>query len=135
MTQPKPIRVMLVDDHDMVRRGLALFLHAFDDLQLVGQAANGVEALHLCEELGPDVVLMDLRMPEMDGITAIQAIRQRHPHIQVVAMTNFRDSALMRAAQEAGAAACLLKNVSINLLAEAIRQAMPGSLNALQSYK
>ncbi len=126
MIDSTPIRVILVDDHDMVRRGLAVFLQAFDDLQLVGEAANGTEALHLCAECQPDVVLMDLIMPEMDGVTATRAIRQRHPDIRVIALTSFKDEELVEAALQAGAISYLLKNVSINELAEAIRAAMSG---------
>ncbi len=80
-----PIRVMLVDDHTMVRRGLATFLQVFDDLELAGEAADGGEAIQLCAQLMPDVVLMDLSMPVMDGVTATRIIRQRFPKVQVLA--------------------------------------------------
>jgi NarL family two-component system response regulator LiaR len=126
MTEPTPIRVMLVDDHDMVRQGLAVFLQAFDDLQLVGEATNGSEALRLCAEHRPDVVLMDLVMPEMDGVAAIRAIRQSYPGIQIIALTSFKDEDLVEAALQAGAIGYLLKNISINELAHAIRAARAG---------
>jgi NarL family two-component system response regulator LiaR len=126
MTEPDRIRVLIVDDHAMLRRGLVTFLLSFDDLELVGEAANGAEALHLCEQLQPDVVLMDLVMPEMDGSTATRAIRQRHPQVQVIALTSFREEELVQGALEAGAIGYLLKNVSADELAQAIRAAHVG---------
>ena len=77
MTEPPRLRVLLVDDHAMVRRGLAAFLKAFDDLELAGEAAQGEEAVQRCAEVQPDVVLMDLLMPGMDGVAATRAIRER----------------------------------------------------------
>ena len=88
MSEPGPIRVMIVDDHAMVRTGLATFLEVSDDLELVGQASNGREAVDLCEQFQPDVVLMDLVMPEMDGVTATRIIRERWPQVQVIALTS-----------------------------------------------
>jgi NarL family two-component system response regulator LiaR len=126
MTEPERIRVLIVDDHAMLRRGLVTFLLSFDDLELVGEAVNGAEALHLCEQLQPDVVLMDLVMPEMDGSTATRAIRQRHPQVQVIALTSFREEELVQGALEAGAIGYLLKNVSADELAQAIRAAHAG---------
>ncbi len=120
------IRVLIVDDNEMTRSGLALFLEAFDDFTLVGQAANGVEALQSCAQIQPDVVLMDLMMPEMDGIAATRAIRQAFPHTQVVALTSLGDQELAPAALSAGAAAFLLKNASIDELANTIRSAGAG---------
>lgn len=117
------IRVLIVDDHPVVRTGLRLFLLAFQDLQLVGEAANGEQALRLCEQLQPDVVLMDLVMLHMDGLSATQAIRQRWPHIQVIALTSFGAEELGQAALKAGVTGYLLKNVSADDLAEAIRAA------------
>ncbi len=122
----EPIRVMLVDDHAMVRRGLSAFLSAIDDLVLVGEASSGKEAVHLCEQVGPDVVLMDLVMPEMDGAAATRAIRQRYPRVQVVALTSFREKELVQGALEAGAISYLLKSVSSEELADAIRAAHAG---------
>ena len=86
----QPIRVMLVDDHTMVRRGLATFLKVFDDLQLAGEAESGEAAIQLCAEVLPDVILMDMVMPDMDGAAATRAIRQQFPQVQVIALTIFQ---------------------------------------------
>jgi len=123
MTATNTIRVLIADDNDATRSGLAVFLEAFDDLKLVGQATNGLTALQLCGQVQPDVVLMDLVMPEMDGIAATRAIRQSFPHIQVVVLTGFGNQELATGALRAGAAAFLLKNTSIDELANAIRAA------------
>lgn len=121
-----PIRVMIVDDHAVVRSGLAAFLLAYDDLELVAEAGSGAEALRLCPETRPQVVLMDLVMPEMDGAATTRAIRERCPDIQVVALTSFREEALVQGALQAGAIGYLLKNVSADQLADAIRAAYAG---------
>ena len=121
-----PIRVMIVDDHDMVRRGLASFLKIKADLELVGEANNGREALRLCEQVQPDVILMDLVMPEMDGTAATQVIRERWPQVQVIALTSFQEKELVREVLQAGAISYLLKNVSVDDLTEAIRAAYAG---------
>ncbi len=126
MTDSSPIRVMIVDDHDMVRRGLATFLKVQTDLELVGEASNGKEALCVCEQVRPDVILMDLVMPEMDGPTTTRAIRKRYPQVQVVALTSFQEKELVQEALQAGAISYLLKNVSVDELAEAIRAAHAG---------
>jgi NarL family two-component system response regulator LiaR len=126
MTQGESIRVLLVDDHAVVRSGLSAFLLAFDDLELVGEAGSGEEAVRLCDRLQPDVVLMDLVMPGMDGAGATQAIREKHPAIQVIALTSFKEKDLVEGALEAGAIGYLLKNVSAGELAEAIREAHVG---------
>ncbi len=126
MTDSKAIRVMIVDDHAVVRSGLAAFLLAFDDLELAGEASSGVEAVHLCSQLQPDVVLMDLVMPEMDGATATRAIRQACPQIQVIALTSFPEEKLVQDALAVGAISYLLKNVSADELAKAIRAAHAG---------
>jgi NarL family two-component system response regulator LiaR len=118
--------VLLVDEHTMVRRGLATFLNAFDDLALAGEAAGGRAALQLCAQVRPDVVLMDLVMPEMDGATATRAIRQQFPEVQVLALTSYKDEALVQAALQAGAIGYLLKDVSAEELAQAIRAAHVG---------
>lgn len=123
MLTSQPIRTLIVDDHLNVRTSLALALRAFDDLQLVGQAADGEEALRLCGDARPEVVLMDLLMPVMDGLTAIRAIRAQHPAVQVVAITTAIDEHKRAAALEAGAHSCLGKHVSIDELAAAIRVA------------
>jgi NarL family two-component system response regulator LiaR len=121
-----PIRVLIVDDHSMVRTGLATFIRVNPDLDLVGEARNGQEALELCERLGPDVVLMDLIMPRMDGVTAIRTICERWPQIQVIALTSFKDQDLVEEALQAGAISYLLKDVSVDDLAQAIRAAHAG---------
>jgi NarL family two-component system response regulator LiaR len=117
---------MLVDDHAVVRSGLSAFLLAFDDLELVGEAGSGKEAVRLCERLQPDVVLMDLVMPGMDGATATRAIRERWPQVRVIALTSFKEKELVEGALEAGAISYLLKNVSADELADAIREGHAG---------
>jgi NarL family two-component system response regulator LiaR len=126
MTEEGPIRVLLVDDHAVVRSGLGAFLMAFDDLELVGEASDGQEAVRLCQQLQPDVVLMDLVMPGMDGAAATQAIREQCPELQVIALTSFKETELVEGAMQAGAIGYLLKNVSADTLAEAIREAHAG---------
>ena len=121
-----PIRVMLVDDHTMVRRGLAAFLKVFDDLQLAGEAESGAAAIQLCAEVLPDVVLMDMVMPDMDGAAATRAIRQQFPQVQVIALTSFKEGDLVKNALEAGAIGYLLKDVSADELVRAIRAAHAG---------
>jgi NarL family two-component system response regulator LiaR len=120
------IRVMLVDDHTMVRKGLSLFLKAYDDLELVGEAENGAVSIQLCGEIMPDVVLMDMAMPDMDGVTATRTICQKFPQVQVIALTSFKEGDLVRNALEAGAIGYLLKDVSADELARAIRAAYTG---------
>lgn len=126
MTESDYIRVMIVDDHAMVRKGLGFFLVAQDDLELVGEASSGQEALHKCEELNPDVVLMDMMMPNMNGVEATRAIRQKWPEIQVIALTSFKENDLVQDALRAGAISYLLKNISADELAAAIRAAHAG---------
>ena len=122
----QPIRVLLVDDHTMVRRGLATILKVFDDLQLAGEAENAEAAIQLCGEVEPDVVLMDMVLPGMDGATATRTIRQQFPQVQVIALTSFKEGALIKNALEAGAIGYLLKDVSADELAQAIRAAYAG---------
>ncbi len=117
---------MLVDDHNVVRSGLAAFLRAYDDLELVGEARNGRESLDLCHQKQPDVILMDLMMPEMDGIAATRAILADYPEIKIVAMTSFEDEELVQGVLAAGAISYLLKNVTADELAKAIRDAVSG---------
>ena len=126
ISSSQPIRVMLVDDHAMVRTGLATFLMAYDDLQLAGEAENGEAAIQLCAKVLPDVILMDMAMPLMDGATATSAIRKRFPHVQVIALTSFKESKVIQTALEAGAIAYLLKDVSADDLVRAIRSAHAG---------
>jgi NarL family two-component system response regulator LiaR len=126
MTEPRPIRVIIVDDHAMLRRGLRFFLKGFDDLELVGEGASGKEAIALCAETEPDVILMDMVMPEMDGAKTTQIIRERFPEVQVIALTSFQEEDLIERALQAGAIGYLLKNVSAQDLARAIREAHAG---------
>ncbi len=121
-----PITVMIVDEHPMVRRGILAFLKNKSGLKVVGEARNGQEAVARCQELQPDVILMDLQMPVMDGVTATRLIHKQFPHIHVIALTTFQDKQLVHDALEAGAISYLLKNVSGNELADAIRQAYAG---------
>ncbi|MGD2145403.1 MAG: response regulator transcription factor [Anaerolineae bacterium] len=120
------IRVMIVDDHTMVRRGLAAMLRVKPDLKLVGEASDGREALRVCDAVQPDVILMDLVMPRMDGTTAIRALRRQWPGIRVIVLTSFKERDLVQQALEAGAISYLLKDVSIDDLAQAIRAARDG---------
>lgn len=126
MTEAKSIRVMIVDDHAVVRSGLGAFLLAYDDLELVGEASSGEQAVSLCQQAQPDVVLMDLMMPGMDGAAATRAIREKCPDIQVIALTSFKEQELVQAALQAGAIGYLLKNVGANELVDAIRAAYAG---------
>lgn len=126
MTASAPIRVLITDDHAMVRSGLAAFLLVNDDLELVGEASNGPEAIDACAEIKPDVVLMDLVMPGMDGATAIREIHAAQPEIQIIALTSFPEEDLVQRALESGAISYLLKNVGADELADAIRRARAG---------
>jgi NarL family two-component system response regulator LiaR len=117
---------MLVDDHTMVRRGLATFLKVFDDLQLAGEAESGAAAIQLCGEIRPNVVLMDMVMPDMDGAAATRAIRRQYPQVQVIVLTSFKEGELIKNALEAGAIGYLLKDVSADDLVRAIRAAHAG---------
>jgi NarL family two-component system response regulator LiaR len=126
MTDPRPIKVMIVDDHPIVRDGLKNMLLAFDDLLLVGEAGDGHQALACCRQTQPDVILMDMVIPGMDGIAATRAILQYRPQTQVIMLSSFVVDRLVQNALEAGAVGYLLKNVPINTLAEAIRSAYAG---------
>ena len=123
MSPSKIIRVLIVDDHEMVRLGLATFFDTCDDLELVGEAKNGQEAIQLCEVLKPDVILMDVSMPIMDGVTATRLIAKRSPHIRILILTNSTGAKRESEALEAGASLVLRKTVSIDHLASAIRDA------------
>jgi NarL family two-component system response regulator LiaR len=120
------IRVMVVDDHTMVRKGLATFLKAYDDLELAGEAETGEAAIQLCAQALPDVILMDMVLPVMDGAAATRAIRQQFPQVQVIALTSFKEGDLVKNALEAGAIGYLLKDVSADDLVWAIRAAHSG---------
>ncbi len=121
-----PIRVMIVDDHAVVRSGLSAFLMAYDDLDFVGDASGGLDAVRKCPDIKPDVILMDLVMPEVDGSEATRLIREACPHVQVIALTSYKEEELVQGALKAGAIGYLLKNVSAEELANAIRAAYAG---------
>jgi two-component system, NarL family, response regulator LiaR len=126
MNELPEIRVMIVDDHDMVRKGLATYLMTTPDLKLVGEAGDGQQALQICERVQPDVILMDLVMPHMGGIQAMQQIQTRLPQVKVIALTSFSDRELVQEALREGAIGYLLKNVTGNDLVAAIRAAQRG---------
>jgi DNA-binding NarL/FixJ family response regulator len=124
-----PIRVLLVDDHAMVRRGMRDFLSLHDDLEIVGEAADGAAAIEAAAELQPDVVVMDLLMPVIDGIDATARIKAAQPAIEIVVITSFIEEARIVAALEAGAAGFLLKDAEADELAAAIRAAAAGEVH------
>jgi DNA-binding NarL/FixJ family response regulator len=120
------IRILLVDDHAMVRRGMRDFLGLHDDLEVIGEAGDGAEAIALADELQPDVIVMDLMMPGIDGIDATARIKATHPHTEIVALTSFVEEERVIAAIEAGASGFLLKDAEADVLAAAIRAARAG---------
>jgi DNA-binding NarL/FixJ family response regulator len=122
------IRVLIVDDHAMVRRGMRDFLDLHDDLEVVGEASDGHEALDAAADLHPDVVVMDLLMPGLDGIAATAELKARHPAMEVVAITSFIEEQRITAALEAGASGFLLKDAEADDLAGAIRAAHAGEV-------
>jgi len=126
MAQEQQIRVLIVDDHEMVRSGLAAFLMVHPDLEMIGEADSGDEAIKFCAQTCPDVVLMDMVMPGVDGPTATRQIRKLCPRTQVIALTSFKERELVQAALDAGALGFLYKNVSAGDLAKAIRAAHAG---------
>ena len=121
-----PIRILIADDHLIVRQGLRLILETENGLELVGEASDGAEAIQRCVELKPDVVLMDLRMPGMDGLTAIEHLRVDQPQIAVVILTTFNEDELMLRGLRAGAKGYLLKDTDRQTLFSAIRAAARG---------
>ncbi len=120
------IRVLIVDDHGMVRKGLVAYLSNRPDILIVGEARDGCEAISQCEQLHPDVLLMDLVMPEMGGVAATRVIHQRWPQVQVIALTSFQEKELVQDALQAGAIGYLLKNVTGDDLYQAICRAYAG---------
>lgn len=125
-TGTRTINVLLVDDHDILRDGLAVVMSEFADIHVAGTARSGGDAIDQCDALQPDVVLMDILMPDMDGLSAARLIRERHPAIRVVVLSSFEEENLVQSAHEVGASGYLLKNVSIDDLANAIRDAYLG---------
>ncbi|WP_377469345.1 response regulator [Paenibacillus chartarius] len=122
----RPLRLLLVDDHAIVRQGLHYFLGLQADLEVAGEAANGREAIEQARELQPDVVLMDLIMPELNGIEATSILRQEHPNMKIIVLTTFSDQDYVLSAIKAGANGYLLKDMEPEQIAEAIRQAQQG---------
>lgn len=126
MNDSQAIRVVVVDDHAVVRSGLRLFLLGFDDIDLVGEAASGEEALRICRSLTPDVVLMDMIMPGMDGVETTRRLLDLLPEVQVVVLSSFQEGDLVQKALQAGAIGYLLKDATGDELARAIRDAFRG---------
>src|SRR5512137_1872623 len=120
------ITILIADDHDVVRDGLRLILESEDDFEVVGEAANGAEAVRLCSEVQPQVVLMDLRMPGMDGLTAIKHIRQQQPDTNIVILTTYNEDALMIDGLRSGARSYLLKDTKRQVLFDTLRAAARG---------
>lgn len=127
MDHPLPIRIMLVDDQPVIRSGIAAFLSVYDEFKLIAEAEDGEEAIRLCTQFSPDVILMDLLMPRMNGINATRIIRGRYPTIQILVLTNFIETELVHDALAAGAIGYLYKNITAEDLAMAIRNAYHGS--------
>ena len=125
---PVPIKVMIVDDHPIVRDGLRNMLLAFEDLEMVGEAGDGNEALACCRLTQPDVILMDITMPKMNGIDAVRALLEYDPQVKIIMLTSFVDDRLVQDALEAGAVGYLHKNSAIYALAEAVRSVYTGQL-------
>jgi NarL family two-component system response regulator LiaR len=128
MTDQAPIRVLIVDDHPIVRDGLRNMLLAFDDLVLVGEADDGRAALTFCQQNTPDVILMDIIMPGMDGILATRLIRKGYPQVKIIILSSYPEDVYVREALEVGVTGYLLKNTPIDALANAIRSACSGQL-------
>jgi NarL family two-component system response regulator LiaR len=126
MVSGQPIRVFIVDDHAMLRSGLRQFIDTFDDLILAGEARNGAEAVQKCQYEPPDVILMDLMMPVMDGIEATRQILHQHHQIKIIILTSFHEQDRVEHALQAGAISYMLKNASAEELAQAIRSAYAG---------
>src|SRR6476660_7058813 len=118
-------RVLLVDDESLVRRTLKQILSAYQDLELVGEAANGQEAISAVERLRPDVVVMDIRMPAIDGIAAVQAIREKYPRAQIIGLSEYAQSYNVDAMERAGALGVYLKSMALEELYSAIKAAHP----------
>ena len=126
MSKAKSIKLILVDYHPMIRHGIKTMLLTCDDIRVIGEAGNGADALDLCQETQPDVMLMDVVMPGMDGLETTGAILERYPQIKIIVLTTFPEKDLVQRALEAGAVGYLLKDAPIDTLAGAIRSAYAG---------
>lgn len=126
MADIKPIKVLIVDDHPVVREGLKKMLQVFDDLELIGEAGDGGAALAFCHQDTPDVILMDILMPDVDGVQATRAILEQYPQLKIIILTSYPEDDMVQEALEAGATGYILKNMPIDALANAIRSANSG---------
>jgi len=120
------IRVMVVDDQFIVRSGLTTFVQLSADLVLVGEANDGEQAVQRVDKVQPDIILMDMKMPRMDGVAATRAILQKHPHIKIIALTSFKEEEMIQDVLQAGAIGYLLKDITADELAAAIHNVMAG---------
>jgi two-component system, NarL family, response regulator LiaR len=118
-----PLRILVVDDHEVIHHSLEMCFQLYDDLDYIGSAANGEEAIEKCRELQPDGILMDIMMPVMNGIDATRVIHQQWPHIRVIAFTSLNDEEDSRQMLEAGAVAAIMKVTYVDELQEAIQKA------------
>jgi NarL family two-component system response regulator LiaR len=126
MNETNTIKVLIVDDHPVVRTGLTTMLYPFDDIDLIGEAGSGPEALERCQENIPDVILMDIVMPDMDGLATARAVLARHPTVKIIMLTTFPEPDLVEKAMDSGATGYMVKNTPIDALADAIRAAHAG---------
>jgi DNA-binding NarL/FixJ family response regulator len=126
--QKQSIRVLLADDHSITRNGLKTILSLYDDIVLVGEASNGMDAIKICKKTNPDIILMDLDMPIMDGVSATGIIRKECPGVKVIALTSFTDKKLVNNAIKAGASSYIVKNISPDELIKAIRSTFLGKI-------
>lgn len=126
MSEPGRIRVLVADDHPLAHMGMRHFVEAYPELELVGEAGNGMDAVELCERTRPDVVLMDMLMPGVDGVAATRQIKERHPSIRVIVLTSYHDGTMVEQAMRAGASGYLLKTATPHELMQAIRQTIGG---------
>jgi NarL family two-component system response regulator LiaR len=126
MSGLKKMKIIIADDHAITRDGIKTLLKIHEDIELVGEAKNGKEAIELCSKLKPDVILMDLEMPILDGVTAIGTIREKDPDIKIIALTSFTDKKLIGDALRAGAISYIVKNISPAKIIEAIRNSFSG---------
>lgn len=124
--ESKNIRILIADDHSITRSGIKTLISVYDDLTLVGEAANGAEAITMCDEVSPDVILMDINMPVIDGIEATVKIREKYPNIKIIALTSYVDKKLVKDILKAGAISYIIKNISPDELVKTIRDAYLG---------